>query len=117
MSTHLRELRKRLHASQQVGDALLTRLQVQALGLQAEDVTTEIIANAYVKLAGMQMKWCELELALLRESARQQEFRVQRASKEEQKEAAHHLPPEPLNDEEWRVLHAMFSAEHDTKVA
>lgn len=108
---HLRELRKRLHVSQQVGDVLLARLQTQALALQAEDVTTEVIANAYVKLAGMQMKWCELELAVLRESARQDELRLQRTHKEEQKEAMQHVPPEPLNEEEWRVLSAMLSSQ------
>jgi hypothetical protein len=98
----LQELRKRLLHGQEVGDALLARLHTQVMALQPDDVSGESISNTYVKLAGVQMKWCELELALLRESARQDEQKQKVKSSSGAEDTA--LQIEPLSEDEWQAL-------------
>ena len=97
----LQELRKRILRGQEVGDALLARLHGQTVALQAENVTAEVVASAYVKLAGVQMKWCELELAILREAARQDE---QKQKSKITSDGDSTPAVEPLSEEEWQSL-------------
>jgi DNA replication protein DnaD len=115
MSIHkLKHWQRRMLQAQQVGDALLTRLHAQTMALQPEDMTADVVAGAYVKLSGVQMKWCELELALLREMARQQE--QPSAKKKESTQPHDAVNAEPLSPYEWEAIEdyiAQKSVMHD----
>ena len=87
-------LRKRIQQNQKLGILLLEQLHKQALDVTS-DTTTEAISATYIKLAQTQVKWCELELDILRE-----QYKAQKADAP----PASHAVPEPISMSEWELI-------------
>ncbi len=101
-------LRKRIQQNQKLGLFLLEQLHKQALKDRTQEAKIETISAAYIKLSQTQAKWCELELALLREHYK--------TLSSENGTATHAITPEPISSQEWELIAhhsaAMMKATH-----
>jgi hypothetical protein len=86
---------KNIRDNQKLGAFLIQRLHQQAQALPEGESNLESISATYIKLAQTQVKWCELELDMLREQLK--------TNKQDSSTQAHHTP-EPISPHEWEVI-------------